>query len=153
GHSFVIGTAVNPAARQTLLITTHYDVQPAEPLDRWDTPPFEVTPCPDGRLLGRGTTDAKGPVVAVLAAVEALLKTRGAPPCHVTVLFDGEEEIGSPSMPWFVERHRADIAADGVVTFDGNSDPGGRAAIMMGSGGLLYVALHVRTGARDLHAN
>jgi acetylornithine deacetylase/succinyl-diaminopimelate desuccinylase-like protein len=153
GHPYVLASTHSRASGRTLLITTHYDVQPAEPLDAWESPPFEVTASGDGKLLGRGTTDAKGPIAAVLAALEALLQTHGAPPCNVQVLFDGEEEIGSPSMPWLVERHGAEIRADGVVTFDGNCDPGGRAAIMMGSGGLLYLELRVRTGERDLHAN
>lgn len=153
GYPHVLGQAPEVKGAPTLLITTHYDVQPAEPLERWEVPPFELTMRQDGTMLGRGTTDAKGPVTAILAGVELLIQTRGAMPCNVKVLLDGEEEIGSPSMPWFVEHHQEELAADGVVTFDGNSESNGSAAINLGTGGLLYLALRVQTGQRDLHAN
>jgi acetylornithine deacetylase/succinyl-diaminopimelate desuccinylase-like protein len=153
GHPCVLSKIVQGASAKTLLVTTHFDVQPVGPLDHWQTPPFELTERPDGLLLGRGSTDAKGAVVGILAAIEALIEVHGHLPCNVAVLFDGEEEIGSPSMGQTVDAHVARLRPDAVVSFDGNSDPGDRPAIYLGSGGLLYVELRVRTGSRDLHAN
>jgi len=136
----------------TLLVTTHYDVQPEGPLLLWDSPPYELTARGD-RLFGRGSSDAKGPVVAVLAALAAARETGALTGVNIKVLFDGEEEIGSPSLPAAVAQYRDLLAADAVLTFDGNSLPDGRPLVNFGGGGILYLDLAVRTARGDIHAN
>ncbi|MBX6342568.1 MAG: M20/M25/M40 family metallo-hydrolase, partial [Thermomicrobiaceae bacterium] len=99
----------------TLLIYTHYDVQPADPVEAWEAPPFEARRVGD-RIIGRGATDAKGNLMAHLKAVEAL-RASGGLPINLKFIFDGEEESGSPSLPAFVERHRDLLAADAALSF------------------------------------
>ena len=93
----------------TVLLYGHYDVQPPDPLDAWVSPPFEPT-IRDGRIYARGVGDNKGQHFAQMLALEALLACRGALPCNVKVLLEGEEEIGSPRMPDFVRDHRDELA-------------------------------------------
>jgi acetylornithine deacetylase/succinyl-diaminopimelate desuccinylase-like protein len=136
----------------TLLITTHYDVQPVGDLERWTHPPYAAV-LEGNRMWGRGTSDAKGPVQSIISAAESVTRAVGRPLINLKVLFDGEEEVGSPSLPGALEDWRSLIQADAVVTFDGNSAADGRPAINFGGGGLLYVELDVRTGRTDVHSN
>lgn len=134
----------------TLLIYTHYDVQPADPEAAWEAPPFEARIVGD-RIIGRGTTDAKGNLMVHLKAVEALRATCGLP-INVKFIFDGEEESGSPSLPAFFERHRALLAADAVLSFDGGFDAGDVPRITLGSSGLVSVTLRAHGAKKDLHS-
>jgi len=152
GNPLVFGAWEQRAELPTLLITTHYDVQPAAPLDAWRHPPYEAVREGD-HIWGRGTSDAKGPVTAVLSAVEAVMRSGSRPSVNLKVLLDGEEEIGSPSMPGAIARYQELIQADAVVTFDGNSMADGRPVINFGGGGLLYLQLDVETARNDIHAN
>ena len=152
GALLVFGQLPGNDAWPTVLVTTHYDVQPVEPLELWQSPPYQPTQVGD-RIFGRGSSDAKGPVSAVLAAVETVLQTGGLDGVNLKVLFDGEEEIGSPSLPGAIARYDDLLAADAVVTFDGNSLPDGRPLINFGGGGILYLDLGVRTARNDIHAN
>ncbi len=142
--------APDPAA-PTLLIYNHYDVQPPDPVDAWRFPPFEATVV-DGVMYGRGTTDAKGNLLAHLKAIDAL-QAVGAPlPCHVKFLLDGEEESGSPSLPAFVEAHTGLLTADAALSFDGGFAAGNRPQIGFGESGLLYVEIRARGAREDLHS-
>ncbi len=133
----------------TLLIYNHYDVQPPEPLEEWTHPPFgaEIV---DGVMYGRGTTDAKGNLLAHLKAIDAF-RTAGVPlPCTVKFILDGEEESGSPSLPAFVAAHKDLLAADAALSFDGGFQGGDRPSVGFGSSGLLYVEMRVRGASKDL---
>ena len=97
----------------TVLIYGHYDVQPVDPIDLWDTQPYEATLKGD-QLFGRGTSDMKGQAIATLAAVEAVMRTSGLP-VNIKWLFEGEEEMGSVSMEAFLPKHKDLFAADLVL--------------------------------------
>lgn len=135
----------------TVLLYGHYDVQPPDPLDAWLSPPFEPT-IRNGRLYARGVGDNKGQHFAQLLALEALLKTYGKLPCNVTVLLEGEEEIGSPRMPAFVREQRAKLQADLVITADGPVHESGRSCICFGVRGVLSFELRARGANQDLHS-
>lgn len=134
----------------TLLIYTHYDVQPGDPEDAWESPPFEARIVGD-RMIGRGTTDAKGNLMAHLKAVQALRATTGMP-ITVKFIFDGEEESGSPSLPAFFEANRELLRADAALSFDGGFDAGNVPRVNLGSSGLASVTLKARGGTKDLHS-
>lgn len=137
--------------RPTVLLYGHYDVQPPDPLDAWVSPPFapEVR---GGRVYGRGVGDNKGQHLAQLLGLEALLACRGGLPCNVVVLLDGEEEIGSPSLPALVQAQREHLRADLVITSDGPLHESGRALIVCGCRGVLSFELRARGADRDLHS-
>ena len=138
-----------PDAR-TLVIYNHYDVQPADPESAWDSPPFEARIVGD-RMIGRGTTDAKGNLMAHLKAIEALRATSGMP-INVKFVFDGEEESSSPSLPGFVEANVELLAADAALSFDGGFDAGDIPRVNLGSSGLLFIEMSARGGTHDLHS-
>jgi acetylornithine deacetylase/succinyl-diaminopimelate desuccinylase-like protein len=140
----------DPDAAPTLLIYTHYDVQPADPEDEWDSPPWEARLVGD-RIIGRGATDAKGNLMAHLKAVEAL-KASGGLPINIKFIFDGEEESGSPSLPGFVDSNRDLLMADAALSFDGGFDAGNVPRVNLGSSGLLFVQLRAQGGKNDLHS-
>jgi acetylornithine deacetylase/succinyl-diaminopimelate desuccinylase-like protein len=118
GHPVVTADWLHAPGRPTILVYAHYDVQPPEPLEKWVSPPFEPA-LRDGRLYGRGVSDDKGPMVVALAAMEALMQTRGALPVNVKLLVEGEEEMGSANLDVFVAAHAAELAADFVLSADG----------------------------------
>jgi acetylornithine deacetylase/succinyl-diaminopimelate desuccinylase-like protein len=135
----------------TLLHYSHYDVQPGDAADPlWDAPPFEAQRFGD-RIVGRGTTDAKGNVMAFVQAVKALNATTGLP-VNLKFIFDGEEESGSPSLPGFVEEHREMLAADALLGFDGGFRAGDKPHVSLGNSGLLTCQLRAMGGAKDLHS-
>jgi acetylornithine deacetylase/succinyl-diaminopimelate desuccinylase-like protein len=135
----------------TVLLYGHYDVQPPDPLDQWLSPPFEPT-VRNGRLYARGAGDNKGQHFAQILALESLLAVDGALPCNVKVVLEGEEEIGSPRMADFVRGHRAELAADLVITSDGPVHESGRAQIVCGVRGVLSFELRAHGANRDLHS-
>ena len=103
GHPIVVGEwREAPAGAQTVLVYGHYDVQPAEPLELWDSPPFEPT-VRDGKIFARGSVDDKGQLFLHVKALEAHLATRGKLPVNVIVLAEGEEEVGSEHLADFIE--------------------------------------------------
>jgi acetylornithine deacetylase/succinyl-diaminopimelate desuccinylase-like protein len=151
GWPVVLGRRHEAPGRPTALLYGHYDVQPPDPLDAWRSPPFEPT-IRDGRLYARGAGDNKGQHFANLLALEALLACRGALPCNVTVLLEGEEEIGSPRMADVVRDHREALRADLVITSDGPVDESGRSCILFGVRGVLSFELRARGANADLHS-
>ena len=140
------------AGRKTLMFYNHYAVQPPEPLELWDSPPF-APEVHDGRVCARGTADNKGNLAARLAAVEAWLAVRGRLPLDVLFVVEGEEEIGSPNLGRFAEEHAAELRADGCIWESGYKDTRGRLEILLGVKGILGVDLHLRLLDHDLHSS
>ncbi|NTV64917.1 MAG: M20 family dipeptidase, partial [Oscillochloris sp.] len=134
-----------------VLLYGHYDVQPPEPLAAWRSPPFNPE-IRDGRIYGRGVGDNKGQHLAQILALEATLACRGALPCNVKVLLEGEEEVGSPQMPVFVAAQRERLRADLVITADGPVHPSGRSCVEFGVRGVLSFELRARGASYDLHS-
>src|SRR5262249_57939247 len=126
-----------PTARRCLL-TPHCRAHPPEPVELWQSPPFapEVR---DGKLYARGAKDDRGELVARLAAIDALRAVDGGLPCRLTWLVEGEEEVGSTSLPEFVRAHAGELACDGAIWEEGSIDEEGRPLITLGARGLLYV--------------
>ena len=135
----------------TVLVYGHYDVQPTGSLDEWESPPYELTR--DGDVIrGRGVTDDKGPVFLVLKLLQAFLEQRGGPPLNVKLLFEGEEEIGSPSLPDYVRAHADELAADLVISADGAMWRPSEPSLSVASKGLVSFSLVVTGPADDLHS-
>ncbi|HSB81068.1 MAG TPA: M20/M25/M40 family metallo-hydrolase [Candidatus Methylomirabilis sp.] len=151
GHPVVYGELTSEGARRTVLIYGHYDVQPADPLALWHSPPFEPT-IRDGRIYGRGTGDNKGQFFAHLKAVEAILKVGKRLPVNVKFLFEGEEEISSRNLRAFMQENRRLLAADCCFCSDGGMHPGDQPAIVFGVRGLLYVEVNAVGANRDVHS-
>jgi acetylornithine deacetylase/succinyl-diaminopimelate desuccinylase-like protein len=151
GWPMVLGGRDDRPGAPTVILYGHYDVQPPDPLDAWVSPPFEPT-IRDGRIYARGVGDNKGQHFAQILGIEATLACRGALPCNVKVLLEGEEEIGSPRMPDFVRDHRADLGANLVVTSDGPVDENGLPVLRFGVRGVVNLELRARGANRDLHS-
>jgi acetylornithine deacetylase/succinyl-diaminopimelate desuccinylase-like protein len=151
GHPLVFGEwkGAGPDAK-TMLVYGHYDVQPADPLELWDTPPFEAIE--KGELLfGRGTSDMKGQVISSLAAIEAALHA-GSLPVNIKFMIEGEEETGSPSMDKFIKKHAATFAADFALNPDAGMLSPTQPTITYGLRGMAYFELHITGPALDLHS-
>lgn len=139
------------ASPKTLLFYNHYDVQPAEPLELWDSPPFEMARR-DGKLYARGVGDDKGHIVSRLAAIRAIRAVHGELPCAVKFVIEGEEEIGSNNLPAFIERHRDLLRADGCIWEFGGIGYDGRPFTYLGMRGDFYVELSVKRLTHDAHS-
>jgi len=152
GHPVALGEwrGAGPDA-PTLLIYGHYDVQPAEPLELWTSPPFEPE-IRAGRIYARGSADDKGQLYLHLAALDFLLKTRGTLPVNVVVLAEGEEEIGSPNLVPFVERWKDRLACDAVIISDSAMFAPGLPSLLFSLRGLAYGEIRVRGASGDLHS-
>lgn len=136
---------------KTLLIYNHYDVQPPEPLDLWDSPPFEPQ-VRDGKLYGRGVSDDKGQLVARLFAIDALLATEGELPCTVKFIIEGEEETSSIHLHDFIEQHQDLLQADACIWEFGGVDHREAPMQYLGLRGICYVELSVETASMDVHS-
>ena len=152
GHPVIVGEwrDAGPGA-PTVLVYGHYDVQPAEPLELWSSPPFEPT-VRDGNVYARGSVDDKGQLFLHVKALEALLRVRGALPVNVVVLAEGEEEVGSEHLAPFVEAHRAALACDAVVISDSAMFAPGQPSILSSLRGLAYFQIDVQGPKGDLHS-
>ncbi len=150
GFPVVIGERKGRSDK-TLLIYNHYDVQPPEPLELWDSPPFEPEER-DGKVYGRGISDDKGHFVSRLHAIDALLEERGELPCNVKFILEGEEEIGSVHLPDFIEEHQDLLAADACVWEFGGIDHLDVPLQYLGLRGICYVELSVETANKDVHS-
>jgi acetylornithine deacetylase/succinyl-diaminopimelate desuccinylase-like protein len=147
----VFGRVDRDPAAYTLLCYGHYDVQPPEPLELWQSPPFEPT-IRDGRIYARGSGDNKGQLIAHVLAAAAWLETARELPINVKFVFEGEEESGSPSLGWFVDRYRDQLACDLVLVADGGLHPSGAPVISLGNRGILGITLLARGADRDNHS-
>jgi acetylornithine deacetylase/succinyl-diaminopimelate desuccinylase-like protein len=150
-HPIVYAEWQGAPGRPTVLIYGHYDVQPPDPLKEWTTPPFEPT-VRGSWLYGRGATDDKGQLFCHVKALESCLKTAGRLPLNVKCLFEGEEEIGSPSLKPFIERHRRALAADAAVMSDTRMLGPDRPALTWSLRGGLSLELEITGPRQDLHS-
>lgn len=150
GYPVVLGRFAS-AGSKTLMFYNHYDVQPPDPLDLWDSPPFAAQ-IRDGHLYARGVADNKGNLVARLAAVEAWLAVRGELPLNILFVVEGEEEIGSINLGRFAEENTEKLRADGCIWEAGYKDTRDRLEISLGAKGILAIDLKVRSLGRDLHS-
>ena len=150
GAPVVVGER-SGASDRTLIFYNHYDVQPAEPLELWTSPPFEPARR-DGKLFGRGVSDDKGHITARLLAIDALLAERDSLPCRIKWVIEGEEEIGSVHLPEFVHAQRERLAADACLWEFGGVDHRDVPLQYAGLRGICYVELTVETGTLDAHS-
>lgn len=151
GHPVVYAEWLGAEDAPTVLVYGHYDVQPPDPLDLWDTPPFEPTVLDDD-IFARGASDDKGQLYTHVKAVEAFNETTGRPPVNLKCIFEGEEESGSPNLEPFIRDHTDLLASDVAVISDtgilGKQTP----SIVYGLRGLAYVEVEVTGPDHDLHS-
>lgn len=150
-HPFLLGLRRTDPAHPHVVIYGHYDVQPADPLDLWSSPPFEPE-IRDGRMYGRGTADNKGPLLAHVTAVGRLLEQHPDLPLNITFLFEGEEEIGSPSFPDFLREHGDRIKGDFIMLSDTGIPGRDQMAVTVGLRGIVTFDFIVENAGSDLHS-
>jgi acetylornithine deacetylase/succinyl-diaminopimelate desuccinylase-like protein len=150
GHPVVYGDFLKKPGAPTVLVYGHYDVQPVDPIELWDTPPFETIIKGD-YIFGRGTSDMKGQVLATLNAVESVMKT-GDFPVNLKFLLEGEEEIGSKNMVSFLQANKDLFKADFCLNPDAGAISADEPTITFGLRGLAYFELHISGPAQDLHS-
>jgi acetylornithine deacetylase/succinyl-diaminopimelate desuccinylase-like protein len=152
GHPIVLGEWRGAGAdRPTILVYGHYDVQPVEPLELWESPPFEPT-VRDGRIYARGSVDDKGQLYLHVKALQSHLATHGNLPANVIVLAEGEEEVGSEHLAGFIERNAQRLACDGVVISDSAMFAPGLPSLLFSLRGLAYFQIDVQGPSGDLHS-
>jgi acetylornithine deacetylase/succinyl-diaminopimelate desuccinylase-like protein len=150
GHPVVYGEWLKRPGAPTVLIYGHYDVQPPDPLDLWETPPFEAVVRGE-HLFGRGASDMKGQVIATFSAIESALKT-GQMPVNVKFMIEGEEEIGSENLGNFIKNHAKKLKADICLNADAGMIGAEYPTITYGLRGLAYMELRVYGPNKDLHS-
>ena len=141
GHPVVYGEKIVDAAKPTVLVYGHYDVQPAEPLELWTTPPFEPT-IRDGKIFARGSADDKGQFYMHVKALETLVKT-GTLENNIKFLIEGEEEVGSPNLGAFVAQHKDLLKADVILISDSAMLSMENPSLDIGVRGLSYIEVEV----------
>ncbi len=151
GHPVVYADWLHAEDKPTILFYGHYDVQPVDPLHLWDSEPFNPT-IRHNKLFARGASDDKGQVFMHLKMIEALFATTGTLPVNVKFIYEGEEEIGSPHLPAFVEEHKEKLAADLILISDTGLYGPGKPAVCYGLRGLTGVQIDVRGAKGDLHS-
>jgi acetylornithine deacetylase/succinyl-diaminopimelate desuccinylase-like protein len=151
GHPIIYADWLHAPGQPTVLIYGHYDVQPAEPMAAWHSPPFEPVRRGDN-LFGRGASDDKGQCFTHVKAIESYLATTRRLPVNVKCLFEGEEEIGSTNLPAFLDRHRDALAADAMVLSDNVMLGPDRPVITESLRGSLSIEMELRGPNEDLHS-
>jgi len=151
GHPIVYGEWLHAPDAPTMLFYGHYDVQPVDPLELWESPPFEAT-VRDGEIYARGAADDKGQVFMHCKAIEAFFKTEGRLPVNIKVLIEGEEEVGSKNLDKFVQANKKLLAADVVVISDSAMFDRGVPSICYSLRGLAYFQIDLRGTKNDLHS-
>ncbi len=151
GHPLVYGDWLHADGAPTVLIYGHYDVQPVDPIDLWETPPFEPT-IRDDYIFARGATDDKGQMFAHIAAVDAMLKSDGKLPLNVKFILEGEEEVGSKNLETFIAGHTDLLAADCALISDSHILSPTQPLVTYGLRGLAIFELEVRSAAHDMHS-
>jgi acetylornithine deacetylase/succinyl-diaminopimelate desuccinylase-like protein len=151
GNPVVYGDWLGAPGAPTILFYGHYDVQPVDPLELWESPPFEAT-IRDGEIYARGAADDKGQVFMHLKAVEAYLKKPGRLPLNIKFMLEGEEEVGSAHLDDFVRSHKRELASDVVVISDSPMLERGIPSICYGLRGLVYFQIDLRGTKTDLHS-
>jgi acetylornithine deacetylase/succinyl-diaminopimelate desuccinylase-like protein len=151
GNPVVYGDWLGAAGAPTMLFYGHYDVQPVDPLELWESPPFEAT-VRDGEIYARGSADDKGQVFMHFKAIEAHLKQNGALPVNMKIILEGEEEVGSVNLDNFIRDHKSELGADVVVISDSPMFARGVPSICYGLRGLVYFQIDLRGSNTDLHS-
>lgn len=156
GYPIVYGEKIIDPTLPTVLVYGHYDVQPPDPLDLWDSPPFEpviksTEKHPEGAIFARGACDDKGQMYMHVKALEYMTNT-GNLPCNVKFMIEGEEEIGSESLGWFVKRNQEKLSNDVILISDTGMIANDIPSITTGLRGLSYVEVEVTGPNRDLHS-
>ena len=150
GHPIVFGEKIVNPSFPTILVYGHYDVQPAEPLELWESPPFEPE-IRDGKIYARGADDDKGQLFMHVKAFEMMNK-QGSLPCNVKFMIEGEEEVGSVNLEAFCSQHKKMLAADVILISDTTMISQETPSITSGLRGLSYVQVEVTGPDRDLHS-
>ncbi len=151
GYPVVYGDWLGAPGAPTILFYGHYDVQPVDPLDLWESPPFEAA-VREGEIYARGAADDKGQIFMHFKAVEAIMKQMGRLPVNIKFILEGEEEVGSAHLDEFVRNHKDQLAADVVVISDSPMFDRGVPSICYGLRGLVYFQIDLRGTKTDLHS-
>lgn len=151
GHPLVYGEWLKAAGKPTVLVYGHYDVQPVDPIDLWESPPFEPTVRGDN-LYCRGACDDKGQTMLVMKALESLMRVDGKLPVNVRVLIEGEEEAGGESIDAYVRAHPERLACDAAFICDTGMPSKEVPALVYGLRGITYTEIEVHGARRDLHS-
>ena len=151
GHPVVCGQWLHAPGKPTVLIYGHFDVQPADPLELWTTPPFEPE-VRDDRIYARGASDNKGNMLIPIIAVEAILQTNGTLPVNVKFLFEGQEEIGSPQLSEFLKNNRELFACDLILNADSGQWSEDQPSLLTSPRGLCGLQVDVTGADSDLHS-
>lgn len=150
-NPLIYGEYIPKSFDKTIIFYNHYDVQPVDPLDQWKSPPFEPT-VRDSRIFARGVADNKGNIIARIKAVESILNAVGELPVAVKFIFEGEEEVGSVSLPRYVDKYRELLKADMGIWESGDRHETERPTIKLGYKGMAYYDISVRGPDKDVHS-
>lgn len=137
---------------KTLTFYNHYDVQPEDPIELWDNPPYAAN-IVDGKLIARGSADNKGNLIARICAIHAYQQVYGELPVNIKMIFEGEEEVGSPHLEFFAEHHPDKVASDGFIWEGGMRNYDGQLQVGLGVKGICYVELRAKGPANDVHSS
>src|SRR5919205_2475353 len=151
GFPVVYGDWLGAAEAPTILFYGHYDVQPVDPIELWESPPFEAT-VRDGEIYARGSADDKGQVFMHFKAIEAHLKQSGKLPVNIKVILEGEEEVGSENLDNVIHENKDLLKADVLVISDSPMFARGVPSICYGLRGLVYFQIDLRGSSTDLHS-
>ncbi len=151
GNPVVYGDWLHAEGAPTILFYGHYDVQPVDPVDLWQSPPFEAT-IRDGEIYARGASDDKGQVFMHFKAIEAHMKAQGRLPVNIKLMIEGEEEVGSAHLDDFIHQQKDALTADVVVVSDTNMFERGVPSLCYGLRGLAYLQIDLRGTSTDLHS-
>jgi acetylornithine deacetylase/succinyl-diaminopimelate desuccinylase-like protein len=151
GHPIIYADWLHQKNAPTVLVYGHYDVQPVDPINLWETPPFEPD-IRDEKIFARGATDDKGQTFLHIKAVETLLKVENKLPVNLKFCIEGEEEIGSPHLPQFLSENKEKLASDVVVISDSDMWDRGVPAITYSLRGLCALEVSLKTANTDLHS-
>ncbi|MDP9325210.1 MAG: dipeptidase [Candidatus Dormibacteraeota bacterium] len=151
GSPVVRGDWLGAEGKPTLLLYGHYDVQPPDPVDEWDSPPFEPA-IRDDKIYARGSSDNKGQFFAILKGLEAVIQSSGSLPINVKWAIEGEEEISGKSLERYLLENQDEMAGDAVFVADNNFPAPGLPAVLTGLRGLVYTEIEAVGAAADLHS-
>ncbi len=151
GNPIVYGEWLGAPGKLTVLVYGHYDVQPPDPLDKWHSPPYTPT-VRDGRLYARGVSDDKGPMLIPIKVAEAFFAATGGLPINIKCMFEGEEEVGSPSLDAFIQNNKELLAADVVLSADGAMWRIDEPSLTVASRGLAGLEFTLTGASKDLHS-
>ena len=151
GHPLVYGEWLKAPGKPTVLIYGHYDVQPVDPVDLWESPPFEPT-IRNGNLYCRGACDDKGQTMLIFKALEALMQVHGTLPVNIKVLIEGEEEVGGEAVEQYVRTYPERLQCDAALICDTHMPAKDIPALITGLRGMIYTEVEVQGAKQDLHS-